>query len=93
MPRQAELYEHTEGNLLLAYLLLREQGKNIPPNWAKRSRLARKNREPEVGKLLKAGKLDAVNFVRDLELVYKKECFYRGLRALFELQWGGSTKI
>ena len=93
MPRQAELYESTEGNLLLAYLLLREQGKSIPPNWSKRSRVARKNREPQVGKLLKAGKLDAVNFVRDWELAYKKECFYRGLRALFELQWDGSTKI
>ena len=93
MPRQAELYEATEGNLLLAYLLLREQGKSIPPNWAKRSRVGRKSREPLVGKLLKAGKLDAVNFVRDWELSYKKECFYRGLRALFELQWAGSTKI
>jgi hypothetical protein len=76
-----------------ANLLLREQGKNMPPSWAKRSCTARKNREPRLGKLLKAGELDAVNFLRDWELTYKKECFCRRLRALFELQRDATTSV
>lgn len=93
MPRQPELFESTQGNLLIAYLLLRERGANIPPAWLKRSRASRKKREHELGRLLKAGKLDAVNHIRDWETAYKKECFYYGLRALLEMQRSGKTKL
>lgn len=93
MPREAALYDSTDGNIFLAYLSIREGGANIPPNWMKRSRQSRKNREKELAKLLKAGKLDAANFIRDWEVAYKKECFYRGLRALLDLQRAGQTRI
>ena len=93
MPRQAELFDSTQGNLLIAYLLLREEGANIPPAWLDRSHESRKKREKELGRLLKAGKLDAANYIREWELYYRKECFYYGLRALMELQRKGKTKL
>ncbi len=93
MPRQAELFEATDGSLLIAYLLLREQGANIPPAWLERSRESRKKREKELARLLKAGKLDAANYIREWELFYRKECFYYGLRALLELERAGKTKL
>ncbi len=93
MPREATLFDSTEGNIFLAYLALREEGANIPPAWIDRSRESRKKREQELAKLLKAGKLDAANFIREWELFYRKECFYRGLRALMELERQGKTRI
>jgi hypothetical protein len=87
MPRQPDLYEATEGNLLLAYLQLCTQGKNVPPNRARSSRAVRKTWDLQANKLLQKGKLNVVNFARDWELAYKKEYFYRGLRTLFDLHW------
>jgi hypothetical protein len=92
MPREATLYDSTNGNLFLAYLALREDGANIPPAWIDRSHSSRKNREKQLARLLKAGDLDAANYIRDWELAYKKECFYRGLRALMEMERKGKTK-
>ena len=93
MPREATLFDSTDGNLFLAYLALREEGKSMPPNWAKRSRTSRKNREAQLANLLKAGKLDAANLIRDWEVAYKKECFYRGITALMELARQGQTRL
>ena len=93
MPREATLFESTGGNLFLAYLALREEGANIPPNWIKRSHVTRKNREKEMAKQLKAGTLDAANLIRAWDVAYRKECFYRGLRALLEIQRQGKTKL
>jgi hypothetical protein len=93
MPREAALFDSTDGNLLIAYLTLREEGANIPPAWLDRSRESRKKREKELGRLLKASKLDAANYIREWELYYRKECFYRGLRALMELERHGKTKL
>lgn len=93
MPRDAALFDSTSGNLLLAYMALREEGANIPPAWLQRSRESRKKGEKELGQLLKAGKLDAVNHIREWELFYRKECFYYGLRALMELERHGKTKL
>ena len=93
MPREAKLFEATEGNLFLAYLALREQGANIPPTWIERSHASRKSREKDLAKLLKASKLDAANPIREWELFYRKECFYHGLRALLEMERNGKTKL
>lgn len=92
MPREAALFEATKGDVVEAFLLLREEGKNIPPSWIDRASLSRKSREKELAKLLKAGKLDAYNRMRDWWLAYQKECFYRGLRALMELEREGKTR-
>jgi hypothetical protein len=93
MPREATLFESTGGNLFLAYLALREEGVNIPANWIKRSHVTRKNREKELAKELKLGKLDAANLIRAWDVAYRKECFYRGLRALLEIEREGTTKL
>jgi hypothetical protein len=93
MSREAALFDSTDGNLLIAYQTLREEGANIPPAWLDRSRESRKKREKELGRLLKSGKLDAANYIREWELFYRKECFYRGLRALLELGRHGETKL
>ena len=93
MPREATLFDSTNGNLLIAYLALREEGANIPPAWLERSRDSRKKREKELSRLLKAGKLDAANLIREWELFYRKECFYYGLRALLDLERHGKTKL
>ena len=93
MPREAALFDSTDGNIFLAYLALREEGANIPPAWLERSRASRKTREKELAKLLKAGKLDAANHIREWELCFRKEFFYHGLRALMEMERHGRTKL
>jgi hypothetical protein len=92
MPREATLFEGTKGNVVDAFLFMRKDGKNIPPNWINRARETRKAKEKELGKLLEARSLDAVNYMRDWWLAYQKECFYYGIRALMELERHGKTK-
>ena len=71
---------------------MREEGVNIPPAWIERARESRKKREKDLAKLLKAGKLDAANYIREWELFYRKECFYNGLRALLDMERTGKTR-
>jgi hypothetical protein len=92
MPREASLFEQTRGNVIDAFFLLRAESKNIPPAWIDRSRASRKNREKELGKLLKNGELDAMNHIQDWHIAFQKECFYYGLRVLMELERKGKTK-
>jgi hypothetical protein len=93
MPIETTLFESTGGNLFLAYLALRERGANIPPNWIKRYHSTRKAREEEMVKDLRGGKLDAANLIRAWDIAYRKESFYRGLRALLEIERQGKTKF
>lgn len=75
MPQEADLLDTTDGNLLIAYLTLREESANIPPAWLDRSRESHKKREKELGCLLKAGKLDAANYIREWELYFARSVF------------------
>lgn len=93
MPRDATLFDETAGCVFEAFLVLRAEDKNIPPAWADRARESRKNREAQLSELLEANSLEAVQAIREWELAYRKECFYRGLRALFDMQRTGKTKI
>jgi len=93
MAREAALFEQSGGSPVRAFHLLRQNGGNIPPNWIERSQVSRRNRHAELGKLLRAGKLEAVPLLEDWELAYQKECFYRGLRALLDMQRSGKTKL
>ncbi|MBM3130884.1 MAG: hypothetical protein FJ009_19930 [Chloroflexi bacterium] len=93
MPREAELFDLTNGNVVDAYFLLREEGKNIPPAWIDRASYTRKRKEKELGKALKADSLDAVVLMKDWETAYRKECFYYGIRVLLELERHGKTKL
>jgi len=89
MPREATLFEESGGSVLRAYLLLKSNGSaNIPPNWIERAKDSRKHREGNVAKVLRDGKLKDIIAVEDWELAYRKECFYRGLRILLELERG-----
>jgi len=93
MPREAALFDSTNGNVVEAYFVLRESGANIPPMWIDRAHLSRKKKEKELAKLLKEGSLDAVGFLKEWELAYRKECFYYGIRVLMELERQGRSKL
>jgi hypothetical protein len=93
MPRKAALFDITNGSVLEAYFLLRDKGGNIPPNWITRTTQSRKKREKDLGRMLKASELDAVSLLKEWELIYRKECFYYGLRILLELQRKGTTTL
>jgi len=92
MAREAALFEQVGGSVVEAFLLLRAEGKNIPPMWIERAKESRKNRAKALAELLAKNSLDAIAALRDWELAYSKECFYYGLRALFELQRSGKTR-
>lgn len=93
MPREAGLFDGTNGSAMEAYLLLRRDGGNIPPAWIDRATASRKTREKALAKALRGNSLDAISLLRDWELAYRKECFYYGIRALMELQRSGKTKL
>lgn len=94
MPREATLFEESAGSPLRAYLLLKAQGSaNIPPTWIERAHQSRKNREKNVATLLKKGGPKDILAIEDWELAFRKECFYRGLRVLLELERTGKSKL
>jgi hypothetical protein len=92
MPREAGLFEAANGSVVEGYFLLRKGGGNIPPKWIERASASRKRRQRDLGKLLQSKSLDALHSLRDWELVYRKECFYYGLRVLLELERHGKTR-
>jgi hypothetical protein len=93
MPREAELFEMAGGSPLRGYLLLRQQGGNIPPQWIDRSTELRRRRQKGIAQVLRNGSIRDLPFVEDWEVAYRKECFYRGIRILFELERKGKTKL
>jgi hypothetical protein len=93
MSRDASLFEDSGESPLEAFLMLKRDGGNIPPMWIERARVSRKTREKELAKALQVNSLDALHLLRDWELSYSKECFYRGIRILMELQRAGKTKL
>lgn len=94
MPREATLFEESGGSVLRAYLLLKNGGSaNIPPNWIERAKESRKNRETSVASALRDGSVKDLLTLEQWELAYRKECFYRGLRVLLELEREGKSAI
>jgi hypothetical protein len=93
MPREANLFDSASGSVVEGFLLLRQEGKNVPPAWIVRAHESRKNRETRLAQLLTKNSLDVLQTLRDWELCYRKECFYYGLRALLEMQRSGMTKL
>lgn len=93
MPREAGLFEMTNGSCLRGYLLLRQQGGNIPPQWIERSAKSRRGRQKKIAAALKKGALREILNIEDWEVAYKKECFYRGIRILFELERKGKSRL
>jgi hypothetical protein len=93
VPREAALFDQSDGSPVEGFFLLRKQGANIPPMWIDRATESRKKREAALGNALKANSLDAVQLLEEWELAYRKECFYYGLRALLELERKGKTDL
>jgi hypothetical protein len=93
MPREAGLYESAGGSVVEGYLLLKQSGANIPPAWIERARKSRTSAQPELAKALKERGPVGIIKLREWELRYQKECFYRGLRALLEVERNGRTKL
>ena len=94
MAREATLFDEAGGSPVRGYLLLKSRGSaNIPPAWIDRTHESRKNREKAVAAAFKTGGVADIMTLEDWELVYRKECFYYGIRALLELERSGKTKL
>ena len=92
MPRESQLFWASRGSVVEGYIMLRKEGKNITPQFIETSKKSRKRREKELGKILESKSLDATTSLKEWEIFYQKECFYRGIRALLELERHGKTK-
>ena len=93
MPREATLFDEAQGNPLRGFVLMKQSGSNVTPAWIDRARQSRKGREKVVADALKSGRIWEVTSLEEWELAYRKECFYRGIRALFELERKGKTAL
>jgi len=87
------LFETTKGNASEAYLIMRGKGKTVPYAWVKAAQDARKKKQAELGAKLKEKSLDAIPLLREWENALERERFYYGLRALFDLEQNGQTKL
>lgn len=90
MSNESTLYEEANGSPVTGYMLLKSRGGNVPPAWIERYTDSRKKRESNVGKVMKSG-FKGYSDLLEWEEVYRKECFYYGIRALFELERNGKT--
>jgi len=87
------LFEEVEGSVLEGYLSIRQRGKNVPPMWAERTRESRKNLHKDVARILKRRNLMELPTLREWERLFEREWFYRGVRALLELERNGKTRV
>ena len=92
MSDKPSLFEKANGNPVTGYLLLKSTGGNVPPNWIERYAESRRNKHKDVAIALKGG-LKGYATLLDWEESYRKECFYYGIRALFDLERDGKTKL
>jgi hypothetical protein len=93
VPRDAALFEEAGGSPLRGYLLLKKSGGNVPPMWIERAKESRKKLESEVAKALTHGPIAQLPRIEEWETRYEKECFYRGIRILFELERNGKSRL
>ena len=91
MPREANLFEQAKGSPLEGYFLLKASGANLPPRWIDNARASRKGRHKGVVPALREGDWGEIATLRDWEEAYLKECFYNGIRILFELERAGKS--
>jgi hypothetical protein len=93
MGREAGLFEAAGGSPLKGYLLLKRDGGNVPPMWIDRSEMSRRERQKKLAPALRKGGIAQFTLAEDWELAYRKECFYRGIRILFELERTGKSEL
>lgn len=87
------MFEAAGGSPLSGYLILKKDGGNVPPMWIERSELSRGERQKKLTPALRKGDIAQFGLAEDWELAYRKECFYRGIRSLFELERTGKSKL
>lgn len=90
MADDSTLYEESSGDPATGYMLLKSRGGNVPPAWIDRYTKSRKKKERVLAKAMKAGFAGYADLLEWQE-IYKKECFYYGIRALFEIERNGKT--
>ena len=61
--------------------------------WITRAELSRKARQRRVADALRNGGVASVLGLEDWELAYRKECLYRGVRILFDLERKGKSRM
>ncbi len=93
MPKEAELYEVAGGSPLEGYFLLKAEGKSMPLSWSERTAESRRARHETVARALREGNWGDIARLRDWGKTYMKECFYYGIRVLFELERKGKTDL
>ena len=91
MKEMPTLYEQVNGDILKGYLLLKSGGSNVPPAWIDRYYGSRKKLEKEVARILKKSDLNGIMTLEDWNHKLKMENFYRGIRALMEMERKGKT--
>lgn len=90
MPVDSTLFEESNGDPVTGFMLLKSRGGNVPPAWIERYTTSRKKKEGDLAKVLKAGFAGYADLLEWQE-IYQKECFYYGIRALFEIERNGKT--
>lgn len=93
MAREAALFEEAGGSAVRGYLLMKQGGGNVPPTWIARAESSRRHRHGQVALALRRGGAVKILDLEDWEVAYRKECFYRGIRILFDLERSGKTKL
>jgi hypothetical protein len=85
------LYNQAGGSPLVGYMLLKSEGKNVPPNWIKRYKKSRRDKHENIIIALKNKGFSGYSSLLEWEDNYQKECFYRGIRILMELEREGKS--
>ncbi len=90
MAEEHTLYKEAGGSPLKGYLLLKSENKNVPPNWVERYTKIRRDKHEAVTQALHDG-FKGYATLCEWEEAYLKECFYYGIRILFELEREGKS--
>ena len=85
------LFDRAGGSPVVGYMLLRSEGKNVPPSWIERYQESRRNKHDAVAKAIKRKGFLGYSALLDWEESYKKEYFYQGIRILMELDRNGES--
>ena len=93
MTRKAELFDSADGDVVRGYILLRQRGANIHSEWLSRSRASRKRREQGVAQALQSGSIKDLPVIEEWAEAFDKECFYKGIRCLLDLERSGKTDL
>lgn len=99
MSEEKTLFESMNGNIVKAFIEMSSQGKRIGRQFLVNSKASRLKRQSELAKLFNKKHLtkkEVIAFnalLEEWEEMFKRECFYHGIRCLMELNWYGKTAL